>query len=155
MKTLKYYKQIKTIMVVAIAASLFWFYWTVGRSINTLNGVPLRDGYEILQSGIAVGYCAFALLLMVVQLMFLVKQMKSIKNGVLFGRVCAKYLVVWGILWIGYDLCSANVGQMVINGTFNEFVIHGTTVGIPVIAFTFAVLYRMAVDVADENNLTI
>lgn len=155
MKTLKYCKQIKAIMLITIVASLFWFYWAVIRTINTLNDVPFRDDYEILQWGIAVGYCAFALSLMVVQMVFMVKQIKSITNGVLFDRSSAKILVLWGLLWVGYDLCSANVGQMLLNEVFNEIVIHGTTVGIPVIAFTFAVLYRMAADVAEENNLTI
>ena len=155
MKTLKYYKQIKAIMAVTIVASLFWLYWTVGRTINTLNDIPFREGYEVMQWGIAVGYCGFAMALMVAQVAFLVKQIKSIANGVLFDKSSARILVLWGLLWVGYDLCSANVGQMVINGAFNEIVIHGTTVGIPVIAFTFAVLYRMAADVAEENNLTI
>lgn len=155
MKTSKYYKQMKTITIAAVVASLFWLYWTVGRTVNTFSEVPLRAGYEASQIGIAVGYCAFALALMAVQMVFLVKQMKSIKSDVLFDKSSAKYLMAWGLLWVGYDFCSANIGQMVINGNFNEIVIHGTLVGIPMIAFAFATLYRLAADVAEENNLTI
>ena len=155
MKTSKYYKQMKTITIAAVVASLFWLYWTVGRTINTIYSVPLREGYEVSQVCIAIGYCAFALALMAVQMVFLVKQMKSIKSGVLFDKSSAKYLMAWGLLWIGYDFCSANIGRMVINGNFNEIVIHGTLVGIPMIAFAFATLYRLAADVAEENNLTI
>lgn len=155
MKTTKYYNQMKAITIATIAASLFWLYWTVGRTFNTIYSVPLRESYEILQSSIATGYCVFALTLIAIQMVFLIKQMKSIKNGLLFDKSGSKYLIIWGLLWIGYDFCSANIGLMIINDAFNEITIHGTTIGIPVIAFTFATLYRMAADVAEENNLTI
>lgn len=155
MKTSKYYKQMKAITIATIVASLFWLYWTVGRSINTIYSVPLREGYEALQLGVAIGYCVFAIALIAAQIIFLVKQMKSINNGVLFDKSSAKFLMIWGLLWIGYDFCSANVGQMIINGNFNEIVIHGTLIGIPMIAFAFATLFRLAADVAEENNLTI
>ena len=155
MKTSKYYKQMKAITIATIVASLFWIYWTVGRTINTIYSIPLRESYEVPQVCIAIGYCTFALALIAIQMIFLVKQMKSIKNGMLFDKSSAKYLATWGLLWIGYDFCAANIGQMLINGVFNEITIHGTTVGIPVIAFAFTILYRMAADVAEENNLTI
>lgn len=155
METTKYYKRMKAVAIVAIAASLFWLYWTVGRTINTIYSIPLREGYEILQSSIAIGYCAFSIALILMQMVFLVKQMKNIKNGLLFDQSSAKYLVTWGLFWIGYDFCSANIGEMMINGVFNEITIHGTIIGIPMIAFTFAILYRLAADVAEENNLTI
>ena len=35
MKTSKYYKQMKAVMIATVVASLFWLYWTVGRTINT------------------------------------------------------------------------------------------------------------------------
>jgi hypothetical protein len=61
----------------------------------------------------------------------------------------------WGILWIFYDFCAANFGQMIYNNAFNEITIEGTLIGIPTIVITFAILYKMAADVATENNLTI
>lgn len=79
METTKYYKQMKAITIATIVASLFWLYWTVGRTINTIYSVPLRESYEILQASIATGYCVFALALIAVQMIFLVKQMKNIK----------------------------------------------------------------------------
>lgn len=155
MKTSKYYKQMKAIVIVAALLSLSWIYWTVGRSINTFYAVPLRAGYETSQITVGICYCLSALVLIVMQMLFLVKQMKSLKNGVLFHKSSAKYLTVWGVVWVVYDFCSANVGQMIINGEFNEIVIHGTAFGIPLVAFAFAILYRLATDVAEENNLTI
>ena len=103
MKATKYYKQMKAITIATIVASLFWLYWTVGRTINTIYSVPLRESYEILQASIATGYCVFALALIAVQMIFLVKQMKNIQNGLLFDKSNAKYLATWGLLWIGYD----------------------------------------------------
>ena len=157
MKTTKYYKQMKAVMIFTVIMSLFWLYWTIGRTFNTISddGVPLRDGYEVWQIGFVASYSIFAIALMVVQFIFLIKQMKSIKNGMLFDKSSAKYLILWGVLWLFYDFCSGNVGQMIINGAFNEIVIHGTTIGFPVIAITFAILYKMAANVAEENNLTI
>ena len=74
MKTSKYYKQMKAVMIATVVASLFWLYWTVGRTINTIYSVPLREGYESLQLGVAIGYSVFALALIAVQIIFLAKQ---------------------------------------------------------------------------------
>lgn len=155
MKATKYYKQMKAITIATIVASLFWLYWTVGRTINTIYSVPLRESYEILQASIATGYCVFALALIAVQMIFLVKQMKNIQNGLLFDKSNAKYLVIWGVLWAIYNFMASNVFVMVLHNDFDVIIIDGTTIGVPIIAFTFAILYRMAADVAEENNLTI
>lgn len=147
-------------MAVTIAVafiSLFWLYWTVGRSLNVLvlGGVEWREGYETLQMSIAVGYSLFAIALMVVQFIFMVKQLKSIKSGVIFAKSSAKYLVMWAVLWVFYDFCSSQVGNMISAGVFNQITIHGTMIGVSVIAVMFAILYKMAAEVAEENNLTI
>ena len=85
----------------------------------------------------------------------MIKQLKSIRNGILFDKSNVKYILTWGIIWIFYDFCAGNIGQMIYNEAFNEITIHGTLIGIPTIAITFAILYKMAADVATENNLTI
>lgn len=157
MKTTKYYNQMKAVVIAAAAMSIFWLYWTVGRSINTLswNDVPLRAGYEAMQIGVVVCYCLLSIALVGVQMTFLVKQMKCAKSGVLFEKRSVKYLVAWAVLWVFYDFCSSNLGMMLLKGEFNEIVLHGTVFGIPAIAVAFAILYSKAADVAEENNLTI
>lgn len=157
MKTAKYYRQMKVVVLGTILMSIFWIYWTMGRSINMFvsGDVPLRDGYEAIQISLIVGYCVFAFGLIVVQMIFLFLQLKGLKKGILFDRALVKYLVIWGVLWLFYDFASGNIGQMVINSAFNEIVIPGTMIGIPAIVFTFAILYKMAADVSEENSLTI
>ncbi len=154
MKTIKYYGQIKAITITTSILSLLWLYWTIGRSIFTLTDVQ-PNGFSLLQFGICFCYSLFAVAMITTQITFLMKQMKSIKNGILFDRSCAKYLTIWGVLWFFYDICSSNIANIIYNGTMEEFVIDGTAFGIPVIALTFAILYRMAAEVSEENNLTI
>ncbi len=157
METKKYYRPILTLAIIVSLCSLFWLYWTIGRTIFTLGdeGLPLRDGYETLQIAIIIGYSIFAIALVAIQMIFVIKQLKSIRNGILFDKSIVKYILTWGIVWIFYDFCAGNIGQMIYNEVFNEITIHGTLIGIPTIAITFAILYKMAADVATENNLTI
>lgn len=146
----------KAVIIATAVLSLLWIYWTVGRSYNTVfaGAVPLREGFEVVQMSLIASYCIFALALIVVQMIFLVKQMKSIKKGLLFDKSSVKYLVMWGVLWAIYDFVASNVYVMACNN-FDVIIIDGTTIGVPIIAFTFAILYRLAADVAEENNLTI
>lgn len=157
METKKYYRPILILAIIVSLCSLFWLYWTIERTIFTLgaDGLPLRDGYETLQIAIITGYNIFAIALVVIQMTFIIKQLKSIRNGILFNKSIVKYILTWGIIWIFYDFCAGNIGQMIYNEVFNEITIHGTLIGIPTIAITFAILYKMSADVATENNLTI
>jgi hypothetical protein len=157
MNTKNYYRPILVLAIIVSICSLFWIYWTVGRTIFTLtdDSLPLRDGYEAWQIGIISCYSIFAIALVAIQMIFLVKQLKSIKSGILFDRTNAKYIMLWGILWIFYDFCATNISTMIYNKAFNEITIDGTLIGIPTIVFTFAILYKIASDVATENNLTI
>ena len=157
MNTKNYYRPILALAIIVSICSLLWIYWTVGRTIFTLtdDSLPLRDGYEMWQMGIIACYSIFAIALVSIQMIFLVKQLKSIKSGILFDRANAKYIMLWGILWIFYDFCATNISTMIYNKAFNEITIDGTLIGIPTIVFTFAILYKIASDVATENNLTI
>ncbi|MBQ7042600.1 MAG: hypothetical protein IJN66_07845 [Muribaculaceae bacterium] len=157
METKKYYRPILILAIIVSLCSLFWLYWTIGRTIFTLedDGLPLREGYETWQIAIITGYSIFAIVLVAIQMIFVIKQLKSIRNGILFDKSNVKYILTWGIIWVFYDFCAGNIGQMIYNEGFNEITIHGTLIGIPTIAITFAILYKMAADVATENNLTI
>lgn len=147
----------KAVVIATVVMSLFWLYWTVGRSINTIEAgmIPMRVGYETLQMTLIASYSVLAVALITVQMMFLVKQLQSIKNGVIFDRMLAKYLIIWGVLWFFYDFAATNVWQMAMNCEFECIVMDGTMVGIPVISVVFAILYKMAAEVSEENNLTI
>lgn len=157
MNAKKYYHQILPLAIFATIVSLGWLYWTVGRSIVTFCGNEIESwtDMESLRWGIIIGYSTLAIVLVLFQTIFLVKQVRSIKHGVMFKRGCWKLILWWGIVWIFYDFCAANLPEMVYAKELTQLVASGTMVGVPVIAFVFSFLYRIAADVSEENNLTI
>lgn len=157
MDSKKYYHQILPLAIFATIVALFWIYWTVGRSVFTFMGddVVSWNEFEPLRWAIVIGYSVLALALITIQTIFLVKQLRSLKHGVMFKRGCWKLIMWWGIVWVFYDFCAANLPEMIYSQRLTKIVIDGTMVGVPIIAFVFSFLYRVATDVAEENNLTI
>lgn len=157
MNAKKYYHQILPLAIFATIVSLCWVYWTVGRTIFTFMGddVVKWNELEPLRWAIVIGYSALAIVLITIQTIFLVKQVRSIKQGVMFKRGCWKLIMWWGIVWVFYDFCAANLPEMIYSQRLTKIVIDETMVGVAVIAFVFSFLYRIAAEVAEENNLTI
>ena len=157
MNAKKYYHQILPLAIFATIVSLCWVYWIVGRTIFTFMGddVVKWNELEPLRWAIVIGYSALAIVLITIQTIFLVKQVRSIKQGVMFKRGCWKLIMWWGIVWVFYDFCAANLPEMIYSQRLSKIVIDETMVGVAVIAFVFSFLYRIAAEVAEENNLTI
>lgn len=157
MDSKKYYHQILPLAIFATIVSLAWIYWTVGRTIFTLVGdnAIIGGDHASLRWGIIIGYSVFALVLIAIQTIFFVKQLRSLKRGIMFNRGCWKLILWWGIVWVFYDFCAANLPEMIYSQRLTKIVIDETMVGVAVIAFVFSFLYRIATDVAEENNLTI
>ena len=157
MNSKKYYRQILPLVIFATIVSLGWLYWTVGRTIVSFMGdnAIIGGNHESLRWGIVIGYSALAVILVLLQTIFLIKQVRSIKRGVMFHRGCWKLIMWWGIVWMFYDFCAANLPEMIYSQRLTKIVIDETMVGVAVIAFVFSFLYRIATDVAEENNLTI
>lgn len=157
MNAKKYYHQILPLVIFATIVSLGWIYWTVGRTIITFMGDNSVVGgdHESLRWSIVIGYMILAIVLVAIQTIFLVKQLRSIKQGVMFKRGCWKLIMWWGIVWMFYDICASNLPEMMYSQQLTQIIADGTMVGIPVIAFVFSFLYRIAAEVAEENNLTI
>lgn len=157
MDSKKYYRQILPLAIFATIVSLAWIYWTVGRTIFTLVGdnAIIGGDHASLRWGIIIGYSVLALVLITIQTIFFVKQLRSLKRGIMFNRGCWKLILWWGIVWVFYDFCAANLPEMIYSQRLTKIVIDETMVGVAVIAFVFSFLYRIATDVAEENNLTI
>ena len=153
----KYYRQILPLVIFATIVSLGWLYWTIGRTIATFMGdnVILSGDHEPLRWSIIIGYATLAIILVLLQTIFLAKQVRSIRYGVMFKRGCWKLIMWWGIVWMFYDFCATNLPEMVYSPQLTQLIADGTMVGVPVIAFVFSFLYRIATDVSEENNLTI
>lgn len=157
MDSKKYYRQILPLAIFATIVSLAWIYWTVGRTIVSLMGddCMVNGEYETLRWTIVAGYAILSVVLVVIQTVFLVKQLRSLKRGVMFKPGCWKLIMWWGIVWVFYDFCATNLPEMIYAKELTQVVADGTMVGVAVIAFVFSFLYRIATDVAEENNLTI
>ena len=59
MEAKKYYRQILPLAIFAMVVSLFWIYWTVGRSVVTFVGddvVVNWNEFEPLRWAIVIGY---------------------------------------------------------------------------------------------------
>lgn len=157
MDSKKYYRQILPLAIFATIVSLAWIYWTVGRTIVSLMGddCMVNGEYESLRWTIVAGYAMLSVVLVVIQTVFLVKQLRSLKRGVMFKPGCWKLIMWWGIVWVFYDFCATNLPEMIYAKELTQVVADGTMVGVAVITFVFSFLYRIATDVAEENNLTI
>lgn len=157
MDSKKYYRQILPLTIFATVVSLFWIYWTVGRTVVSLMGdISVMSGeHETLRWSIVAGYTILSVVLVIIQTVFLVKQLRSLKRGVMFKPGCWKLIMWWGIVWVFYDFCATNLPEMIYAKVLTQIVADGTMIGVPVIAFVFSFLYRIATDVAEENNLTI
>ncbi len=156
MDTKRYYRQLRAIAVLAVCCSLIWLYWTFGRMYVVVNDPPsVTPGCEYVPLSVAYGYAFLSLILVGILGIFLYSQIRSLKNGVIFSKRCQYSLFSWAAVWPFYDICGTNMSYIQSHDSFHVFSIEGSAVGITIIIFTFAVLYRIARQVAEENQLTI
>lgn len=83
---------------------------------------------------------------------FLVKTIKGLKNGILFPSANVPILYFSAIALFIYNFCYSNGG--VLTGK-DALLIDTDDVGISLIFVVFAMIYRIAVRVSEENSLTI
>ena len=152
----KYYKKMVGITILAVCCSLFWQIWTYNIASYLLDSHPeVSDGYETFRDAIICGYPIFSGILVIILAIFLYNQLRSLKNGILFCRSCERSVVAWAMIWPFYDICATSVSHMHRQASFHVFAVEGSAIGIPIIVFTFALLYHIARKVAEENQLTI
>ena len=155
MNTGNYCKQLKNISVVTVLCCVVWLYWTFGRMTVVIANPPsVSEGYESVPLFVAGVYALSSLALVCVLVLFLYNQIKSLKNGTIFSKQCQYHLFTWAAIWPFYDICASNMDNMQY-GSFHVFSIDGSAVGITIIVFTFALLYKIARQVAEDNQLTI
>lgn len=114
--------------------------------------VVWQDEIRILQSAIAIFRFLGAAATVGCVIAFLMNSIKALKNGVLFPRknvgilfatAAASFILIW---------CGSNIhivfGSRSVNLGLEEILV-------PVVICAFAIIYRVAVHVSEENNLTI
>ena len=156
MNTDKYYRQMKWLTGFAILCSIFWIYWITARTIVTYMQIPVDEPEYILSRDIVmIGSNVSMAALIFLLLRFMVIQLKSLKNGVLFCKKGYRCMFTWATIWPVYDCCASSFELMVSRGKYDVIEVPGSAIGVTFIIITFAILYKIATEVAEENNLTI
>ena len=151
-------------MGVTIFASLLCtvsIVWIIAQSyfISTQSGEGCIHWHEDLypmQLVIFIGRLLFKTSFYALIMVFLAKQLKAIKNGVLFPSVNTRIMYAIAACYFIGENCSDNISTSVLfKSNTGSFVIDGDTWIYTAVLVVFAIMYNIAVKVSEENNLTI
>ena len=151
-------------MGVTIFASLLCtvsIVWIMTQSyfISTQSGEGCIHWHEDLypvQLVIFIGRLLFKTSFYALIIVFLAKQLKAIKNGVLFPSVNTRIIYAMAACYFIGENCSDNIStSLLFDGNTASFVIDGDTWIYTAVLIVFALMYNIAVKVSEENNLTI
>ena len=157
-------KSYKRMMGVTILASLLCtvsIVWIIAQSyfISTQSGEGCIHWHEDLypmQLVIFIGRLLFKTSFYALIMVFLAKQLKAIKNGVLFPSVNTRIMYAIAACYFIGENCSDNISTSVLfEGNTGSFVIDGDTWIYTAVLVVFAIMYNIAVKVSEGNNLTI
>ena len=134
--------------VVGLAAQTLGFF--IGNSIQ--KEAVWIPNFEILQGTIAILRFLAGVTLIVTLIIFMLNSIKGLNNGTLFPRKNISILFCAAASSFLFLFCNSNVnlilGESVIHLDFGE-------IFAPALICTFAIIYRIAVQVSEENSLTI
>ena len=151
-------------MGVTILASLLCtvsIVWIIAQSyfISTQSGEGCIHWHEDLypmQFVIFIGRLLFKTSFYALIMVFLAKQLKAIKSGVLFPSVNTRIIYAMAACYFIGENCSDNIStSLLFEGNTGSFVIDGDTWIYTAVLVVFAIMYNIAVKVSEENNLTI
>ena len=157
-------KSYKRMMGVTILASLLCtvsIVWIIAQSyfISTQSGEGCIHWHEDLypmQLVIFIGRLLFKTSFYALIMVFLAKQLKAIKSGVLFPSVNTRIIYAMAACYFIGENCSDNIStSLLFEGNTGSFVIDGDTWIYTAVLVVFAIMYNIAVKVSEENNLTI
>lgn len=148
---------------IAVAASLLCtasIVWIFCQSyfISTGSGegcIVWHEELYPLQAAIFTGRLLFKSMFYALIMVFLFKQIKAIKSGVLFPGINVTILYcIAGCYLIG-NICDDNIATALTSSSHAAFAINGDTLLYAALLVVFALIYKVAVRVSEENNLTI
>ncbi|MBR5813250.1 MAG: hypothetical protein IKY37_02250 [Bacteroidaceae bacterium] len=160
MKT-KSYKRMKGVTIFASLLCAMCIVWIIVQSyyISTHSGEGCIHWHEDLypvQLTIFIGRLLFKTSFYELIIIFLAKQLKAIKNGILFPSVNTKIMYAIAACYFIGNSCSENVStSLLFDGNTGSFVINADTWIYTALLVVFAIMYNFAVKVSEENNLTI
>lgn len=113
---------------------------------------------ELLYLQIAIFSCRFIFktLFYLLLIAFFVKQTKAIMNGIIFPRGNVRLLALMAVSYFVGSTCDENLSTcLVFEGDTGKIVLNTDVVLYTLLLIVFAILYKIAVNVSEENNLTI
>lgn len=155
---------LKSVSGLTIAVSLLCIISIVGvwvASYSMLYGsgegrIVFHEDFYPMQITIFIGYLLFKTSFYLLLILFVVKQCRAIKNGSIFLRANIKIAYLMSACYFIGNFCDNNMETFVIpNGTRPEIQIVSDSIIFAILLFIFSILYKVAVDVSEENNLTI
>ena len=156
MKT-KGFKTLTTITALAIFFCLLNAVWVCVQSYNLYtaenNFLTFEKGTRLICSVIFYGRLFFTPLYNALLITFLAKQLVAIKRGILFPRINVRIIFLIAACYFIGSLSHDN--QALLHFQNNPVMIQDSTITYTLLFIIFGIIYKVAVDVAEENNLTV
>lgn len=159
----KNYKLLNGTAIMAAILCSVQIVWLVMQSwfISGLGGVDGEINWdnEVLPFQLTVFTCRllFCIAYNIAIIIFLIKTMKALKNGIIFPRSNISLLYFTAICYFIGTLSRDNFDNILLTQTPRAtfFAIDSSTILITLLLVVFALLYKIAADISEENNLTI
>ena len=146
----------------AITALAIFFYvvnaaWVCVLSHNVYtaenNFLTFEKGPRFIFFSVFYGRLIFQLLYNALLITFLVKQLTAIKKGILFPRINVIIIYLIATTYFISDFCGENTALLYFEN--NPLVVNDSTIIYTLLFVIFGIIYKVAVNVAEENNLTV
>lgn len=156
MKT-KSFKTLTAIAAVAIFFCVLNAVWVCVQSYNLYttenNFLTFEKQPHFIFMAIFYGRLIFSPLYNGLLITFLVKQLIAIKKGTLFPRVNIRIIFLIAACYFIGSFSHDNYALLHFEN--NPLMINDSTITYTLMFIIFGIIYKVAVDVAEENNLTI
>lgn len=114
-----------------------------------------EDLYPV-QLAIFAGRLLFKTAFYALIILFMVKQCKAIRNGTIFPRANIAVIYTMAACYFIGEFCNSNMESAVMFcGSNGAIEINTDIIIYTILLVVFGILYKVAVDVSEENNLTI
>ena len=156
------YRMLVCATVFASLLCLVSFAWVLAQSYFICSGsgegcIVWCDALLPLQICVFTGRLLFKSAFYLLLIVFLVKQHVAIKNGSLFPGAKVGIMYATAACFLIGETCYDNFSTALILETprCGAFVVNGDTLIYATMLLAFALIYKVAVKVSEENNLTI
>lgn len=156
----------KSLMGIAIAVMILCaiqIVWIIVQSwfVSGINGstgeINWNEAVLPFQLTIFCGRLLFAVCYFALIILFLIKTLKALNDGTLFPKSNVKVLYATAVCHLISKLCDDNMGNILLSETPTQtyFAIESSSIIITLLFIIFAMIYKIAAKVSEENNLTI